>query len=105
MSDDCRPFEVFHRFLPENDGKKQGEIRIKYELFTAKTWALVWSPGDRRFFPPLSSDTLTRKEYWDTMIRVRINGRWYRPRGQYQFMTRAEFGAMLLGEVPDGIDC
>lgn len=100
MSDDCRPFEVFHRFLPENDGKKQGAIRIKYELFTAKTWALVWSPGDRRFSPSPPTVGVARYEFWATRIRVRINGRWYRPQAQYQFLTRGEFGALLLGEIP-----
>lgn len=98
MSDNCRPFAVFRRRLLENDGNNLGKS-CRFELFTAKTWALVWSPGDRRFFPPLPSDTMARKEFWETMIRVRINGRWYKEAGQYHFLTREEMAALLLGEI------
>lgn len=99
MSDACRPFAIFTRRLLENDGNNLGKTRIKYELFTAKTWALVWSPGDRRFFPALSSDGLARKEFWETMIRVRINGRWYKEKGAYHFLSRADLAALLMGEI------
>jgi hypothetical protein len=98
MSDSCRPFAVFRRRLLENDGNNLGKS-CRFELFTAKTWSLVWSPGDRRFFPALSSDTLARNEFWETRIRVRIDGRWYRPQGKYQFLARDELAALLLGEL------
>ncbi len=100
MSETRRPYESFSHRLPENDGKKEVQKCIKYELFAAKEWALVWSPGDRRFCPPLPSPGLARKEFWETRIRVRINGCWYGAKGQYLFLTRAEFGALLLGEMP-----
>jgi len=99
MSDDCRPFAIFRRPLLENDGNNLAKS-CKYELFTAKTWALVWSPGDRRFFPALPSITVERQQFWETMIRVRINGRWYKDQAAYHFLSWAEFGALLLAEIP-----
>lgn len=99
MSDACRPFAIFRRRLLENDGNNLGKS-CRFELFMAKTWSLVWSPGDRRFFPALSADALERKKFWETMIRVRIDGRWYKDKGAYHFLTRDELAALLLGEIP-----
>lgn len=100
MSETRRPYETFTRRLLLNDGKKEGEKCIKYELFAAKEWALVWSPGDRRFFPAPPSPGLQRKEFWETMVRVRINGRWYKKKADYHFLTREEVAALLLGDIP-----
>ena len=96
MSETRRPYETFTRRLLHNDGKKEGEKCIKYELFAAKEWALVWSPGDRRFLPTPPSLGLERQEFWRTMIRLRINGCWYGKKGEYRFLTREEVASLLV---------
>lgn len=97
MSDFRQPDEVITRRLPKNQGKKHGKISTKYELFSAKQWALRWSPADDRFFPkpPLHSEK--RKQFWETMYRVRINGRWMIREAHYTLLSRDEIMKLILG--------
>lgn len=77
---------------------KQGKKSIKYELFKSKQFCHHWTPLKRGAFvpsPPLN--TVKRHEFWETMFRVRVNGKW-KGDAKYSLFRRDEIIKMILEE-------
>jgi hypothetical protein len=91
MSEHRQPVEVWIRRLPEKEGKKSPDsCTLKIELFPARYWALKWEPCSSLFSPKPSLNSLTRKEYWLSRYRVRVNGKWLGGRAKYVTYTKEQ---------------
>lgn len=91
MSEVRRPVEIIKRFLPVNDGKKAGVFCIvKVEIFPASCWRDRWEPCSKLFYPKVPLKTSSRKDYWETRYRVRVNGKWRSEKAKYETYTREE---------------
>lgn len=84
MSEIRRPAEIWMRRLPGNDGKKAGEnCTLKIELFPAHYWREHWEPASVLWSPKLPLKSESRREYWTSRYRIRVNGVWVGTRAKY----------------------
>jgi hypothetical protein len=91
MSERRQSIEIWTLRLPQNRGKKPGVFSTtKIELFPSHYWAEHWEPGSKLFSPRLPLRSISRKEYWETRYRVRVDGRWLGTKAKYVTYTRDE---------------
>lgn len=79
--------------------KKPSKPTTKIELFPATKWRRVYKPGRQNVFPRPPSLAEERNEFWETIFRLRVDGRWYNPEGKrekYVFFTTQELKELLV---------
>ena len=81
---------IITKYVPDHGGKRR---RTKYELFAARQFATNWKPSRRNFHPQPALSTEQRQEYWRSMYRVRINGKWY-GKTKYSFFSLADVATL-----------
>ncbi len=89
MSDHRKPVDVWYKRLPQKRGTKKRKFRLlKIELVPACEWKSLWEPCSTLFIPkvPLRYDSMN--EYWETRFRIRVDGKWVGPNGQYRMFTK-----------------
>jgi hypothetical protein len=96
MADRRLADETFIRKLPRKQGKKAGKSGIKIELFRGTQFASRWFPGDDSFFPKPPLQSQERKEFWERMFRVRMDGKWLGVVGRVRLFSVQEVRAILL---------
>lgn len=91
MNEHRRPVEVWIRRLPKITGKKVCKnCTLKIELFPIYLWASHWEPASPLFSPKLPLKSGTRKEYWETRYRIRVNGKWESRKAKYVGYTKKQ---------------
>jgi len=91
MSEHRQPTEIWIKRLPQNEGKKAlDSCSLKIEIFPAHYWAMKWEPCSSLWFPKPPLNILARKEYWETRLRVRVNGKWLGTRAKYVTFTKEQ---------------
>lgn len=72
-----------HTFLLRKRSKKP----VKIEFFPATQWRSKFRYGKRNMYPPPKLDM----DWWRVRFRLRVNGKWYSPKGKkYQFYEHGE---------------
>lgn len=69
-----------------------------FEAYSVGQFAHQCHASGRNFYPNIPAHRDARRKYAETMYRLRVNGRWYKPGGKsYFFMTLEEIGMILVG--------
>ncbi len=89
MGEHRKPSEVWFRRLPKKMGKKPPKNdTIRIELFPAYLWARHWEPGSSLFSPKLPLHSVSRRDYWVSRFRIRVNGKWIGSRAKFVTYTK-----------------
>lgn len=97
MSEQRIPDMAFTRTIAREKSKIQNGSgkSTRFEVYAA--WQFSQRLDGKNFSGDMPARKSARKEFYKTMFRLRINGRWYRPGGRkYVFLTLAEIAKMLL---------
>ena len=82
--------------LPRNPGNNT----VKIELFAISQFKHSWSAmATKNFYPRVPHITKDRDAYWlSELYRLRINGKWHKPKGSYTFLTWPQITELIKGE-------
>ncbi len=97
MSEQRIPDMAFTRTIARENGKiKSGLCKsTRFEVYGA--WQFSQRLDGKNFSGDMPARKSARKEFYKTMFRLRIDGRWYMPGGRkYVFLTLEEIAKMLL---------
>jgi len=97
MSESRIPDQTISVRLPRKQGKIQHSFipKIRVELFGAYQFRTNHNRLKRNFYPRPPSRTEERRQWYQTMFRLRLDGRWYGER-KYTFLDRAAIAGLLL---------
>ena len=102
MSEQRKPDEVYLKRVNRDDfvGRTKA-FGMKIEAFLAWHWAMNWTPSSVLFWPkpPLKNDD--RRDFWRSMYRVRIDGKWFGKNTKYTLLTRDQFIDLLGKASPE----
>ncbi len=99
MSEQRLPDMAFSRTIARENGKilSKTEPGKRFELFGAYQFSGKCQSDGKNFYPRPGWRVAERREYFKTMYRLRIDGRWYMPNGRkYVFFGLDEVSKMLV---------
>lgn len=93
MSEKRKPELIFDAYYQGNNRSTRSKV-IKVELFRAEQWS------DRA--AAFGEGRSTGLRFWETrgdVYRIRVNGKWYKPKGQQQTLTISEFFSLFRRSI------
>ena len=93
MSEKRKPELIFDAYYQGNTGSTRSKV-IKIELFRAGLWA------DRA--PSFGEGKSVGLSLWETrgdVYRIRVNGKWYKPKVGKQTLTLSEFFSVFRRSI------